>query len=338
MEDPIPPTMQAVQQDEAQGRLILRELPVPRPGAGEVLVRMSAAPINPSDLGSLSGLSYGGPRSYPFTPGIEGSGTVVAIGSGLMARILKGKRIACSSIVGRDGTWAEYMVTSAQQCIPLKQGVDLERAAMLLVNPLTALAMIEIARKGNHRAIVNTVAASALGKMILTLGRRHGIPVVNVVRRAEQVDVVRSRGGEYILNSSEPGFVERLRELSQQLSATLFLDAVGGEMTQQLADAAPFGSTVLLYSKMSEQNCTIDPFVALVKDLHIHGWFLPNWLKKKNFFQSIALTRRAQSLLESDLSTNVDKRVPLSSAQEALESYVQGMTNHKVLFQINAGE
>ncbi|KPK09774.1 MAG: hypothetical protein AMJ68_11280 [Acidithiobacillales bacterium SG8_45] len=336
MSKPIPTTMQAVQQEEAGGKLMLRELPVPRPGAGEVLVRMAAAPINPSDLGALAGFSYAGTRTYPFTPGIEGSGVVVAGGGGLFARMLVGKRVACTAIVDGQGTWAEYMVTAAQQCIPLKRHVDLEQAAMLVVNPLTALAMIEIAAKGKHQAIVNTVAASNLGGMILRLGQHHGIPVVNIVRRAELVDVVRSRGGKYILDSSAADFGERLRVLAQELKATLFLDAVGGEMTQQLADAAPTGSHILLYSKMSEQNSELDPFTALVKNLRFEGWFLPNWLQTKNLVQTIALTNRAQRLLTTDLFSPIGKRVPLSSAQAALDAYVQGMTNHKVMFHISA--
>jgi NADPH:quinone reductase-like Zn-dependent oxidoreductase len=326
--------MQAVQQDEPNGRLVTREVPVPRPGPGEVLVRMAAAPINPSDLGSLRGLSYEGTRKYPFIPGVEGSGTVVANGSGMMARMLLGKRVACTVLAGHGGTWAQYMVTSAQQCIPLERGVDLDKAAMLVVNPLTALAMIEMAKDGGHRAIVNTVAASALGAMILSRARHEGIPLVNVVRRPSQVDVVRSRGAEYVLDSSEADFAERLHEVAERLQATLLLDAVGGEMTGRLAGAAPYGSTIVLYSKMSEEDCRVDPFTVLVKNLRLQGWFLPNWLKTKNAFQAILLSRKAQSLLDSDLSSHVGQRVPLSSAQEALEKYVQAMTNQKVLFQM----
>jgi NADPH:quinone reductase-like Zn-dependent oxidoreductase len=205
---------------------------------------------------------------------------------------------------------------------------------MLVVNPLTALAMIQMAKDGRHRAIVNTVAASVLGGMILSRARHEGIPVVNVVRRPGQVDVVRSRGAEYVLDSSEADFVERLREVAERLQATLLLDAVGGEMTGRLADAAPYGSTIVLYSKMSEEDCRVDPFTALVKNLRLQGWFLPNWLKTKNPFQAILLSRKAQSLLESDLSSQVGQRVPLSSAQESLEKYVQAMTNQKVLFQM----
>jgi NADPH:quinone reductase len=125
----IPSTMHAVQLDEPNGGLTLREIPLPRPQAGQVLIRMTAAPINPSDLGSLSGLSYSGRRQFPFTPGLEGSGTVIEAGQGFMPRLLNGRRVACSAPLAGDGTWAEYMVTSAQSCIPLNKDVTLRNQA-----------------------------------------------------------------------------------------------------------------------------------------------------------------------------------------------------------------
>ena len=146
--------------------------------------------------------------------------------------------------------------------------------------------------------------------------------------------MVRARGGEHVLDSSAPDFAARLAGLVRELNATLFLDAIGGDMTRQLMDAAPYGSTLLLYSKMSEQDATIDPFTALVKDLRLHGWFLPNWLKTKGLWQSIALFNRAQKLLATDLAPHVGARVPMASAQAALETYMQSMTNHKVLIQM----
>src|SRR5689334_15413949 len=152
--------MHAVQLEKPNGGLTVRKIPVPRPQAGQVLIRMAAAPINPSDLGALSGVSYSGQRTYPFTPGIEGSGTVIEAGAGLMPRLLNRRRVACSALMPGDGTWAEYLVTSAQLCVPLNKNVSLERGAMLLVNPLSALAMFEIAKHGKHRAIVSTAAAS----------------------------------------------------------------------------------------------------------------------------------------------------------------------------------
>ena len=323
--------MKAVQVDEPNGKITLREIPVPHPQAGQVLVRMAAAPINPSDLASLYGFGYGSERSYPFTPGTEGSGSIVEIGEGLMPRWLNGRRVACSAPIPRNGTWAEYMVTSAQRCVPLNKNVSLEQGAMLFVNPLTALALFEEAKKGKHRAIVSTAAASALGTMILRLGKHKSIPVINIVRRQAQVDKVRGLGSEYVLNSSDPDFVDQLRTITHKLQATLFLDAISGGMTQQLADAAPFGSTILLYSNLSTQNCTIDAGNALNKDLLFTGWLLTNWMRKKNIFQMLQLSNRAQSLLATDLQSPIHKRIALVEAQNGLEIYVKQMSAGKIL-------
>jgi NADPH2:quinone reductase len=338
MNHSIPQTMNAIQLDKPNGKLMWRKIPVPHPQPGRVLIRMAASPINPSDLGALFGMSYSGRRKYPFTPGLEGSGTVVEVGAGLMPRLLKGRRVACSALTTGDGTWAEYMVTSAKSCIPLRKGVSLEQGAMMLVNPLTALAMFEIAKRGKHRAMVSTAAASALGGMLLRLGKRHQISIIHIVRRQMQVDVIRGRGGEHILNSSGPDFVEQLRTAANQLRATLLLDAIGDGMTQQLVDAAPFGSTILLYSRLSQQNSVIDPFTALVKGLHFDGWFLSNWLGKKNLFQIFRLSRQAQSLLGTDLRAPVHQRLPLSAAQQGVETYIQNMTAGKILLVANPQE
>jgi NADPH:quinone reductase-like Zn-dependent oxidoreductase len=327
--------MRAVQLDEPNGSLTLRDIPVPRPQAGQVLIRMAAAPINPSDLGSLSGLSYSGNRKFPFTPGLEGSGTVIETGEGLMPRLLNGRRVACSAPLTSNGTWAEYMVTSAQLCMPLNKNVSLEQGAMLLVNPLSALAMLEIAVHGKHRAIVSTAAASALGGMILRLGKRYNIPIIHIVRRQAQVDSVRGLGGEYVLNSSDADFVEQLRSMAHKLQATLLLDAISGSMTQQLGDAAPFGSTILLYARLSDEKCIINAATALIKDLHFDGWFLANWLGKKNLLQLLQLSQQAQSLLASDLHSPVHKRYPLAQAQKGLETYVNHMSAGKILLVAN---
>src|SRR5215813_469821 len=179
---------------------------------------------------------------------------------------------------------------------------------MLLVNPLSALAMFEIAQRGKHRAMVSTAAASALGGMILRLGKRRGIPIIHVVRRQAQVDWIRSLGGEYVLNSSDADFVEQLRRMAQELQATLLLDAISGSMTQQLADAAPYGSRILLYSRLSDEACIIDARTALTKNLHLDGWFLPNWLREKNLLQVLQLAQQAQSLLGTDLKSPIHKR------------------------------
>ena len=283
-------------------------------------------------------MSYRGKRQFPFTPGLEGSGKVVAAGAGMMPRFLNGRRVACSALLTGDGTWAEYMVTSAQLCIPLNKHVSFEQGATLLVNPLSALAILQMAQRGKHRAIVSTAAASALGRMILRLGKRFKMPVIHVVRRQAQVDWVRGLGGEYVLNSSDADFAEQLQRLAHKLNATLLLDAVSGSMTQQLAEAAPFGSTILLYSRLSEAACVIDARTALVKDLHFDGWFLANWLGKKNLIQLLQFSQQAQSLLETDLQSPIYKRLPLAKAQSGLETYIHNMSAGKILLVANSQE
>ena len=255
-----------------------------------------------------------------------------------MPRLLNGRRVACVAPLTGDGTWAEYMVTSAQSCIPLNKNVSLEQGATRLVNPLSALAILEIAHRGKHHAIVSTAAASALGGMILRLGKRHNIPVIHVVRRQAQVDSVRGLGGEYVLNSSDADFVEQLRTMAHKLQATLLLDAISGTMTQQFADAAPYGSTILLYSLMSFQDCIIDSRTAFVKNLHFDGWFLPNWLGEKNLLQALQLSQQAQSLLATDLKSPIHKRFPLAEAQKGLETYVSQMSAGKILLVANPQE
>jgi NADPH:quinone reductase-like Zn-dependent oxidoreductase len=149
------------------------------------------------------------------------------------------------------------------------------------------------------------------------------------------VDSVRGLGGEYVLNSSDADFVEQLRSMAHTLQATLLLDAISGSMTQQLGDAAPFGSIILLYARLSDEKCIINAATALIKDLHFDGWFLANWLGKKNLLQLLQLSQQAQSLLATDLHSPIHKRYPLPQAQKGLETYVNHMSAGKILLVAN---
>src|SRR5215210_6041310 len=153
MPDGIPEKMRAVVlseyhqdvRDAIRGLQVL-ERPVPRPRRGQVLVKIAAAPCNPSDLLLLQG-KYGTLKTLPSVPGWEGAGIVVANGGGLLGRWLFGKRVACGVRSDRDGTWAEYVVVNADNCIALKSAVPFEQGASLIINPFTALAMLETARR-----------------------------------------------------------------------------------------------------------------------------------------------------------------------------------------------
>lgn len=327
--------MQAVQLIDYEGSaasIRVAEVPVPRPGAGEVLVRVHASPVNPSDLMFVRGL-YGFKKPLPATPGFEGSGTVVATGASFMARMLKGRRVACAAADARiaGGMWAEYVVTSANMCIPLVRDVDLQQAAMMLVNPMTAWALMDIARRGRHAAVVQTAAASALGRMVIRLGRRFGLPVINIVRRAEQAQLLKDAGAENILNSSDLDFDTRLREICHGLRATMGYDAVAGEMTARVLRAQPRGSRLLIYGALSLEAAQTDPASLIFEEKRLEGFWLSAWLQKKTLLSQLRIARHVQKSLASDLKSDVHATLPLQSAADAIAQYAANMTAGKVL-------
>jgi NADPH:quinone reductase-like Zn-dependent oxidoreductase len=329
--------MRAVELRAYDGRpesLALVERPVSEPGRGQVLVHIAAAPINPSDVMFMRGL-YGFKKPLPAVPGFEGSGTVVASGGGLIARLLEGRRVACAAASPdiRDGTWAEYAVTSARLAVPLRRNVDLDQAAMLLVNPLSAWALLDIARRAGHRTVVQTAAASALGRMIVRLGRRFAITVLSIVRRTEQGEALRAQGAapEQVLNSADCDFDTRLRDACRQHRVTLAFDAIGGEMTGRLLDAMPPGSRVLVYGSLAHEACRIDPESLIFESKKVEGFWLTEWLRNRTLLGQLRLLSRVQKLLVTEFRSEVQARVPLSAVSEALNRYATNMTGGKVL-------
>jgi NADPH:quinone reductase-like Zn-dependent oxidoreductase len=332
----LPETMRALRLTAYDGRpesLQVTEVPVPKPGPGQVLVRVAAAPINPSDMMFVRGL-YGVKKPLPAVPGFEGSGTVVAAGS-LPARLLMGRRVGCVPTPAMDGTWAEYVVVPMGQCIPLWPSISDEQGASFFVNPFSAWALMELARRGKHKALVQSAAASTLGRMVQKLARKEKLPLVNVVRRAEQEELLRKLGAEHVINSSEPEFEERLRLRCQELGVSLALDAVSGPMTGQLARALVDGGTVIVYGGLSEQECQIHPQELIFHQKKLEGFWLPDFFKG-GFGRDRALALLdLPSLLSKDLETPVRAKLPLESAGEALRLASSDMTAGKVFFSPN---
>jgi len=326
----VPQRMGAVLLEAAGRPPTFGTLPVPEPGPGQVLVRIAAAPINPSDLGFLAG-SYGFARPFPLVPGFEGSGTVVATGPGIFPRLLLGRRVACASSGGGGGTWAEYMVASAASCIPLSTRLSFEHGASAFVNPMTALAFMDIAREGRHRALVSSAAAGALGRMILRLCSARGIPAVHIVRRSEQVETLRASAARHVLVSTDPDFTDALASLARRLRATLFLDPVGGTATRTLLEAAPPGSTLLSYGSLSGEPTTMDVRALMRAGKSVTGFFLPDWLERRPRRWKLTAALKVARLLDRELTTTVQARFPLSSIVEAIDTYRQAMSAGKVL-------
>lgn len=322
--------MKAVTQDGPGGKLIFSELDIPFPGKGEVLVKMKYAPINPSDISQINGTFTPYP-DYPFTPGIEGSGLVVGTGKGIIAGLRSGKRVACSSKFGKGGTWAEYMVTDATKCVPLPEKVPFNSASMFLVNPMTALSFIEIAKKGRHPVIVNNAAASALGQMLQRLCTKNNIALINIVRKESQISLLEKAGAKYILNSSAAEFKEDLAKLAGKLGARLFFDAVGGEQTKVFTEASPPGSRIVLYAMLSEEPFTINSRTLLQHGKLIDGFSLPLYNAGKSTIALLRTTSKIKSYINTDLNSTIKAEYPADSVEKAIDSYRRDMTGGKIL-------
>jgi NADPH:quinone reductase-like Zn-dependent oxidoreductase len=295
-----------------------------------ILVKMAASSIGPADLMFLKG-EYGFTKPLPVVPGFEGSGTVVASGGGWMGRWLVGKRVACLATEDGNGPWAEYMVASTDVCIPLVKTVSFEQAACLTVNPMTANALLEIARSGGHSAFVQTAASSALGSMVGRLAKRLRLPGIHVVRRPEQVHQLEEMGFDNVFDSSGDSFHERMVEACKRLKASIAFDAVGGELTRRLAAAMPPRSRIIVFGKLADQPCQIDTADLMFRDQTLEGFWLSRWIKKKGFFQKLQLANRVQTLLPNELQTRVQARFPLEDIQSAIALYEKQPTEGKVL-------
>jgi NADPH:quinone reductase-like Zn-dependent oxidoreductase len=303
---------------------------IPRLKFGQVLIKMAATSIGPADLMFLKG-EYGITKPLPVVPGFEGSGTVIASGGGWMGRWLVGKRVACLAPEDGHGTWAEYMVTPTDICIPLLKSTSLEQGAYLTINPMTALALVEIARTGGHLAFVQTAAASTLGLMIARLAKRFQLTGIHIVRRPEQVQKLNSLGCEHVFDSNDASFQKRLAEACNKFKASIAFDAVGGELTRRLALAMPPESRIVVYGALADEPLQIDSKDFFFRDKKLEGFWLSRWIKTKVFLQKLLLTYQIQKLLSNQLQTRVQARYPLEDILSAIDLYEKQRTEGKVL-------
>jgi NADPH:quinone reductase len=318
--------------EEAIASLRIVERPVPRPGPGEVLVRMAAAPCNPSDLMFLQG-QYGENRSFPAVPGREGAGTVVASGGGLLARLLVGRCVACGRTSDRDGTWAEYFVARVRECAPLPRSIGIEQGAASLINPLTCLGLLEAARGGRHPAALQTAAASQVGKMLARLFRAEGIPLVGIVRRDDQIERTLGLGAGPVLCSADPDFERTLESVARDLGATIAFDAVAGEMTGRLLAAMPGGGEVVVYGALSGDPCAdVGPMDLIARAKNVRGFYLGNWLRRKGAVGTWLTIRRSQRrIANGELRTEIAMRVPIDEVRAGLSAYLARRSDGKAL-------
>ncbi|WP_157219809.1 zinc-binding dehydrogenase [Flavisphingomonas formosensis] len=231
--------------EEGTLRITLDPVPLAEPGPGELLVRVEAAPVNPSDLGLLFGPAdmatlrregdaliadvpldrlpaVAGRIGKPMAVGNEGAGTVVAAGPDLQHLI--GRKVG---MIG-GSMYAQYRRVALADSLLLPEDAAAAEGASLFVNPLTALGFVETMRAEGHSAIVHTAAASNLGQMLVRICKADGVPLVNIVRSPAQVALLRDLGAEHVLDSSSPDFDAQLVEAIAATGATIAFDAIGG--------------------------------------------------------------------------------------------------------------
>ena len=333
MKNSLPKTIKVIRQYEKGGKLVVEEVEIPKVGKGQVLVKMIASPINPSDLSMLNG-TFNTQPDYPFVPGIEGSGVVVAAGKGIIPAMRKGKLVACSPIPNCDGTWAEYMLTDGTRCVPIPKNVSPVQGAMMIVNPMTAMGFIDAVKSGKHKAFMNNAAGSALARMVSGLAKEKGVPLINIVRRKEQADALIAAGEKFVLCSATKDFSQQLQKLSKELNATLFFDAVGGVHTQQLIEAAPFGSNIKLYSNLSGEKFCVNSRTILQNEKVIDGFALGNFTASKSIFQLLKISKQIGKLMPTIFKSNIRKEFEMERINEAIEFYKADMSSGKVLIKL----
>jgi NADPH:quinone reductase len=356
----------------AQGtlELSLHDVAVPVPADNEVLVRVEAAPINPSDLGLLtagadmSGASVTGTAqrpvvTAPLSPaaleqlsarvgqslpvGNEGAGTVVAAGSAPAAQALLG------NLVGLAGgaMYSQYRAVDAGACLVLPDGASARDGASSFVNPLTALGMLETMRREGHSALAHTAAASNLGQMLVKLCQRDGVPLVNVVRKPEQERILKALGAEHVVNSESPSFAAELTEALRATGATVAFDATGGgTLASQLLNGmeaaagataaySRYGSTVhkqvYIYGGLDTGPTVLTRNFGMAWGLG--GWLLTPFLMSAGADTVGRLRARVAAELTTTFASSYTAEVSLPGmlAPEAFESYLKRTTGEKFL-------
>ena len=355
----------------------LVSVPTPEPKPEEVIVRVDASPINPSDQGLLFGgadLSTAKASGTPDRPvvtatvppaalkvvggrldqslpvGNEGAGVVVRAGTTPAAQALMGKTVA---ILG-GSMYTQYRCIKAVQCLVLPPGTTAAEGASCFVNPLTALGMVATMRTEGHQALVHTAAASNLGQMLNRICLKDNVGLVNIVRKAEQVDVLRKAGATYVCNTSSPTFMDELTDALAATGATVAFDAIGGgTLAGQILTAmeaaanrsakeySRYGSTVhkqvYIYGGLDRGPTQFSRTFGMAWG--IGGWLLTPFLQKIGHEAAQTLRERVAAEIKTTFASAYTKEISLADALRLDEIAVYGKlaTAQKYLINPNKG-
>lgn len=355
----------------------LASVPVPEPAANEVLVRIEASPINPSDLGLLFGAAdmnsvkaSGSPAQPVVTAripegamkamagrmdasmpvGNEGAGVVVAAGASEAAQALLGKTVA---VLG-GAMYAQYRCIAADQCLVLPAGATPADGASSFVNPLTALGMVETMRREGHTALVHTAAASNLGQMLNRICQADGVALVNIVRKPEQADLLKAMGAAHVCIAGSPTFLNDLTDALVATGATIAFDATGGgklagqilgsmeaALNRTAKEYSRYGSTthkqVYIYGGLDMGPTEFNRNFGM--SWGMGGWLLFPFLQKIGPAAAQALKQRVAAELKTTFASHYAKEVSLAEVLQPgmIAVYGQRATGVKFLINPNKG-
>jgi NADPH:quinone reductase-like Zn-dependent oxidoreductase len=357
--------------------LSLASVPIPEPGPDEILVRVEASPINPSDLGLLVGAAdmstaktsgtgdaavvtakvpdgamkaMAGRLDESMPVGNEGAGVVIKAGSSDAAQALMGKTVA---MIG-GAMYSQYRCLRAKDVLPLPPGTTPAEGASCFVNPLTSLGMVETMRREGHTALVHTAAASNLGQMLNKICIKDGVNIVNIVRSAEQGDILRKLGAKHVVDSSAPTFMDDLTNALVETGATLAFDAIGGgRLAGQILTCMEIAAnkTAKVYSRYGSSvhkqvyiygGLDMRP-TELVRSFGmawgIGGWLLLPFLQKIGPADGARLRQRVVDELKTTFASHYTKVVSLQEALQLqnIAGYGKRATGEKYLINPNKG-
>lgn len=304
------------------------ELPQPEAAENQVLVRMRARAINPSDLLTVRGL-YGALPKLPATPGLEGMGEVAAVGAGVQ-NVQTGQRVIPLAV---PGTWQEYIVVGSAQLLPVPDSISDQTAAQFVVNPLTAWIMtIEELGIKPDEWLLQTAAGSTLGRVVLQIAHLRGFKTINVVRRRAQVEEIKSLGADEVICTEDEDIVERVNAITGGTGVLKAIDAVGGETGATVARALGRGGVLLVYGSLSLQPMPIDGGRMIFTGSTIRGFWLSEWFRTAPPAKLMNVTgEMLRSMASNEIVPPVEAEYPLAEILAAVAHAERPGRSGKVL-------
>ena len=294
---------------------------------GQVLIKVLAAPINPSDVLTLTGV-YGMLPPLPAVGGNEGVGIVAELGPGVTSPAV-GQTVLLP--VG-GGTWSTHMVAEAKKLMPLPNGVDPLQLAMMTVNPPTAHLMLkEFVDLQPGDWVIQNAANSGVGEYLIQLAKIRGLKTVNIVRRESAVAAVKAMGGDIVLVDSS-GLAKQVAAVTNGAKIRLGIDAVGGHSTDNLANCLAEGGVLVNYGMMSGESCVVSPSAFVFRDVTLRGFWLALWFRKATPPQQMAVFGELAKLIATGkLTARVQATYDVSQIKQAVAAAAAGERDGKIL-------